>query len=152
LPDLASDIDIQGPGASALTVRRNIGGAYRIFKVSLGAVVSITGLTISNGSELFGGGIYNLGNLTLTQTSVTSNDAVEGGGIYSVGMLTLNGSSVESNTGALYGGGIYNGGTLVVNNSTIAHNAVEGVSAWGGGIRSDNGSVAITSSVIADNS
>src|SRR5262249_56922387 len=36
--------------------------------------------------------------------------------------------------------------------STVAHNAVEGGAAWGGGIRSDNGSVAITSSVIADNS
>ena len=49
LPDLSSDINIQGPGSTLLRVRRSTGGDYRIFTVTAGAIVSISGLTASNG-------------------------------------------------------------------------------------------------------
>src|SRR5262245_42755487 len=58
LPNLSSNIDMQGPGAASLTVRRNSGGSYRIFTVAGGATVLISGLTISNGTD---GGILNSG-------------------------------------------------------------------------------------------
>src|SRR5262245_7221234 len=59
LPNLSSNIDIQGPGAEVLTVR---GGYGYIFGISpVGAAVQISGLTISNG----GGGIANFGTLTV---------------------------------------------------------------------------------------
>src|SRR5262249_25077259 len=50
LPDLTRSISIEGPGASMLTVRRNTFGGYRIFTVTSSATVSLSGLTISNGS------------------------------------------------------------------------------------------------------
>src|SRR5262249_26849396 len=39
LPNLSSNIDLQGPGASRLTVRRHTGGDYGIFTVASGAAV-----------------------------------------------------------------------------------------------------------------
>jgi CSLREA domain-containing protein len=48
LPDLSSNIEIKGPGADQLTVRRDTGGDYGIFRVT-GSVVSISGITITNG-------------------------------------------------------------------------------------------------------
>src|SRR5205807_8471283 len=49
LPDLSSNIQILGPGAASLTVRRDTGGDYRIFTVAGGPTVIFDGLTISNG-------------------------------------------------------------------------------------------------------
>ena len=50
LPGLVSNIDLQGPGADQLTVRRDTGGTYGIFTVGGGATVTLSGLTITNGS------------------------------------------------------------------------------------------------------
>jgi hypothetical protein len=49
LPDLAHSISIEGPGPDQVTVRRDTGGDYRIFTVDSGTMVSICGLTITNG-------------------------------------------------------------------------------------------------------
>src|SRR5262249_36397360 len=57
LPDLGTDIDIQGAGANLLTVLRTTGGFSRIFTVTAGATALISGLTIANGYNLNGGGI-----------------------------------------------------------------------------------------------
>ena len=62
LPDLSTNIEIVGPAASLLTVRRDTEGAYRIFTVATGATVALSDLTISNGFGTDGGGIYTLGN------------------------------------------------------------------------------------------
>src|SRR6266404_188552 len=48
LPDITSNISINGPGSSSLTVRRNTGGDYRIFTVS-GSTTSMSGITVTNG-------------------------------------------------------------------------------------------------------
>src|SRR5262245_4258951 len=45
LPNLSTEIDIQGPGAGVLTVRRDSGGNYRIFTVRPGANVQISSVT-----------------------------------------------------------------------------------------------------------
>src|SRR4051794_11482072 len=71
LPSLSSNIDLQGPGANQLAVRRNTEAAYGIFTVGDGAIVTISGLTITNGAALQGGGgISNGGTLTLKEVSV----------------------------------------------------------------------------------
>ena len=70
LPNLTTNISLQGVGANRVTVRRDSGGDYRIFTVTngtnLGPTVSISGLTIANGianASNFpgnvGAGIYN---------------------------------------------------------------------------------------------
>src|SRR5262245_16406797 len=66
LPDLATDIDILGPGANLLTVARsNSSGFYRIFNVTAGGTVALSGLTIANGQTADGAGIYNAGSLAV---------------------------------------------------------------------------------------
>jgi len=94
--------------------------------------LTLTGLTIQNGSSIAGGGIYNdySGSLTLNNSIVTTNGAQYGGGIYNEGgSLTLNDSTVSGNV-ATEGGGIYNnGGTATLNNSTVSGNTAE----FGGG-------------------
>ena len=92
LPDLSSNMTLQGPGAANLTVRRNTGGTYRIFMVSNGATVVISGLTISNGSGTHGGGIYTqLGcSLTVSDSTISGNSTTTfGGGISPTVLLSL---------------------------------------------------------------
>ncbi len=78
LPDLSAGMNIVGPGPSALTVARS--GAvetplFNIFTVSAGAQVAISGLTITGGLSLGGGGgIDNLGTLSI------ANDVISGNG------------------------------------------------------------------------
>src|SRR6266852_1387930 len=62
LPDLAVNIEFDGPGADKLTVRRNTGGDYRIFTVPNNGTVTVTffGLTISNGLASRSGGAIQL--------------------------------------------------------------------------------------------
>src|SRR5262245_29583126 len=79
LPSLSSNLDLQGPGADSLTVRRDTGGYYGIFSVASGATVVLSGLTITNGIGLFGG-ISNSGTLTLNNATVSGNAADFGGG------------------------------------------------------------------------
>jgi hypothetical protein len=42
LPDLSTNIDMKGPGANLLTVRRDTGGYYRVFAVASGATVTLS--------------------------------------------------------------------------------------------------------------
>jgi CSLREA domain-containing protein len=145
LPDLSSDMAIQGPGANVLTVRRDTGGAYRIFTVSTPATVTISGLTISNGDAMgntpddSGGGILNLGTLTLMNSTVSNNRAFFcGGGICNWGSSAtahVINSRVTNNESDFNGGGIENRSTLTVRNSTVSGNRAR----WdGGGIQNAN--------------
>ena len=74
LPDLTRSINIEGPGANRLTVRRNTGGSYRIFTV-IGGPVRTSGLTIANGVAVSGGGVYNRGTLTISHSTISGNTA-----------------------------------------------------------------------------
>src|SRR5215208_5929771 len=95
LPDLSSNIAIKGPGADKFTVRRDTGGDYRIFTVTGGSVVSISGMTISNGkvTDNLGGGILNFGTLTVSDSTISDNSAP---------------STATSGVVLAIGGGIYN--------------------------------------------
>src|SRR5262249_11559818 len=76
LPDLVDSVNIQGPGADHLTVRRNTstGLFFRIFTVPASAADTISGLTISNGGPLScGGAISNDGDLTLSDSTISGN-------------------------------------------------------------------------------
>src|SRR5205823_4279298 len=124
-PYLNSDIDIQGPGANVLAVRRNTGGYYDIFSVALNATVTLSGLTLTNGNApVLGGGVYNGGTLALSNCTLSENTAVHGGGIYneSTGTLKVSNCTLSDNTATFKGGGIFNHGTLELSNSILSTN------------------------------
>src|SRR5207248_10741925 len=65
-------VTIVGPGASVLTISG--AGVSRIFHIVPGATgISISKLTIANGSNGVGGGILNEGSLSLTDCILSNN-------------------------------------------------------------------------------
>ncbi|HYW72477.1 MAG TPA: CSLREA domain-containing protein [Pyrinomonadaceae bacterium] len=169
LPDITSDLTINGPGSSQLTVTRNTGGDYRVFTVSAPVTVAISGLAVTSGktpaappgspaSTFNGGGIFNSGTLTLTDVNVSANttsvnidtnSAGNGAGIANTGTLSLTSCSVTGNFGGNgiggigsggNGGGISSSGTLTVSNSTITGNQ-GGQGAIGSGTGGNGGGI-----------
>jgi hypothetical protein len=147
--DINKNLTIQGPGASQLTVSGN--NTSQVFKVEATEQVSLSGLTISNGSTTgLGGGIYNNGNLTISACTLSNNSAIygDGGGIYNEfsATLTVSNSTVSGNTAANDGGGIYNYGKLTTTGSVVEKNRAF----YGGGIW-NGGSATISSSTVSSN-
>ena len=123
----------------------------RVLVAGSGITVNISGVTIRNGGTGGGGGgIFNVGTLTLTNSTVSGNNAGEnGGGIYNSGTLTLTNSTVSGNNTGEDGGGISNAdsGTVTLTNSTVSgNNAGDG----GGGIR-NSGTLTLTNSTVSGN-
>ena len=159
---LNKDLTIAGPGASQIAISGN--NAVRVLEVASGVTVSISGLTIENGSfrtfGVAGAGIANEGTLTLNNCTVASNrangaESAWGGGIVNKGNLTIQNSlltgNVDSTTGGGGGGAIDNYGTLDVVNSTLSNNNGGGGEA--GAILNETGATAtITSSTLSGNS
>ena len=151
-------LTIAGPGADKLTVRRGSGGNYSVFRVNTAGVVTLSGLTISNGLTTSGtesGGINNDGGGTLNVTNcmLSGNQASSGngGGINNDGGGTLNvTNSTLSGNSAARGGGIMNtgGGTVTITSSTISGNLTD----TAGGIYNNLGTVNIINSTISNNS
>ncbi len=184
LPNLSTHIVISGPGPSALTVARSYAPgtpAFRIFTVAKGAKVSISGLTIANGSGAAGGGIDNAGSLALFNTTISGNSVTggpnitpdsatagngDGGGIDNSGKLSVTSSTFSDNsaTGGInetggfgYGGGIANSGKLSVADSTFSGNSATGGSghdagSGGGGGIENSGMFSVTGCTFSGNS
>lgn len=159
LPHLSHDVEIRGPGADALTVRRQQGPDFRIFTVSGGATVEISGLTVWNGRASPGGGILNgsgvqASTLTLRDVVVRGNTGGWGGGIASYGTLTVENSTVRDNVATTVegGGGILAaGGRLTVRDSAVTANQAQ-EAFHGGGIRVNPGvDATIEVSSVSDN-
>src|SRR6266513_508908 len=142
-------VTINGAGADVLAVDGNAAG--RVFFITLGETVTISGFTIRNGhAGNAGGGIDNEDGSTLTVTNctVSGNTAGLGGGIFNGGPLTIGSITVSGNSAA-NGGGIYNsgGGTATITNSTFSGNTAGS----GGGIF-NIGTFTITNSTLSNNS
>jgi hypothetical protein len=139
----------------------------RVFHITNGANVSISGMMIINGqADERGAGILNdHSTLTVNNCTIFNNSAGYdlGGGICNDGSfgsanLEINHSTVFSNASNNRGGGIYNNGvsgsaTLTINNSTVSSNVAGGA---GGGIYNDgtqgNATLTINNSILHDNS
>jgi hypothetical protein len=163
--DITTGLTIQGPGAGLLTVSG--GNHSRVFDVTASAPVVLSGLTISSGTAFpgnaavpdwgRGGGVLNLGTLTLSGCVVSGNAAdgpapSYGGGIYNAGTLTLTGCTVSNNhaigdLAPAFGGGIYNAGTLTLAGCTVTGN----YGADGGGGVLNAGTLAVSSSTFSAN-
>jgi hypothetical protein len=195
--EINKNLTIQGPGAGLLAISG--GDGSRVFKVDAGANVTISGLTIEGGNgdaffqgggpggsptpdyyDGYGGGILNLGTLTLSGCTVTGNNTggrwggafgarFEGGGISNHGTMTLSGCNVTDNFANAHiadprppesvtpaaGGGIFNDGTMSLSGCAVTGNTagfVNGQDGKGGGIFNDTqGNLTINSSTVLNN-
>ncbi|HBB94287.1 MAG TPA: hypothetical protein DC054_02755 [Blastocatellia bacterium] len=156
---ISKSLTIQGPAANLTVMRSTAGGTpqFRVFNVTATnpAVVTIFGLTISNGSGgTNGGGILNSNTATLNVTTdvLSNNTAQFGGGLLNLGNgpVNITTSTFNNNTATNSGGGIYNNGTSAVNivNSTVSGNTA----AAGGGIFNVQGGLNLNNSTISNNS
>lgn len=160
-------LTIEGPGANDLSIRGMSGFGFRVMEIDHANLnVTLSGLTLTGGSDLSAGGLFNTstGLVTLTNCAVTNNTGVDGGdgigagGIYNSGTMVITGSTVSGNVTSgfdggpplILGAGIDNLGTLTLTNSTIARNRNDD-KGFGGGIGSVKGIVTITSCTIAAN-
>jgi len=149
-----------GSGLTNL-VTVNGNAASTVFTVNPSVIgVSLSGLTITNGSGSSGGGINNGGTLAVTSSTISGNNALpSGAGIYNTGSLTVAASTISGNTVpgtcivSAAGGGIWNTGSLTVGLSTFTANSAVGcANGSGGAIASPSGSVTITGSTFSGNS
>ncbi|HMS43568.1 MAG TPA: CSLREA domain-containing protein, partial [Pyrinomonadaceae bacterium] len=151
------NVTIRGKGANLLTIKGDAPNGQRVFNIPAGFIVTLSGMTIRDGSTnfAFGGGISNSGNLTVSACHITANSAAQGGGISNAGTINIINSTISNNTAvdASAGGGIENFGTLTMTNSTISGNTANGGNFCAGGISNNFGSPAlITNSTITGNS
>jgi hypothetical protein len=173
--EINKNLTIQGPGAGLLAISGGGNNGSRVFQVDAGANVTIIGLTIEDGyGEKYnnqwsgmtggntpdrydgcGGGILNLGTLTLSGCTVTGNNTgtssgealgpvFAGGGIFNNGTMTLNGCTVTGNSAvnwalvSSFGGGIYNNGTMTLSGCTVTGDSA---TRWGGGLYAKGGGI-----------
>jgi hypothetical protein len=136
---ITNSLTIIGPGATNLILSGN--GSSRVFDINnSNATVSISSLTVcdgqatngANGTSISspnggmgadGGGIYNLGNLTVSYCNVTGNAAGSGGYGFSAGGYGGNGGN---------GGGIYSAGALWLTATTLSANTAGNCGGAGG--------------------
>ncbi|HTV40551.1 MAG TPA: choice-of-anchor Q domain-containing protein [Candidatus Sulfotelmatobacter sp.] len=151
---VSTSVTILGPGPGTLTVEGQSGA--RVFDVSPGLNVTISGMTIDGGDPTgsfpanSGGGILNdLATLTVSNCVIGPNGATFGGGIYNYGedgtasLMLINSTlsnnhSVSNNQG--WGAGIYNdsedngNATVTISNCTLTSNTNN---SYGGGVYND---------------
>jgi hypothetical protein len=130
-------VTIKSPRQQPATIDAQ--GLSRVLSVESTAQLILRSVIVQGGSASFGGGILNLGSLTLAGvTSIRGNHATNGGGIFHEGAVTtLNDSSSVTSNSADNGGGILNAaapftpGVLTLNdNARVTGNSA----AFGAGI------------------
>ncbi|MGD1927399.1 MAG: beta strand repeat-containing protein [Leptolyngbyaceae cyanobacterium] len=164
-------------GAGQTNTALDGGGTHRLLNSTSGDTLTLTDLTVQNGSTTGngggfssngavtlnnvtvsgnsagdrGGGIYTPNAVTLNNATVSGNLANDrGGGIYGRnGLITMTDSTVSSNSSNQYGGGIHTRNRVTVTNSTVSGNSSR---RNGGGIYSRSGAITVTNSTVSDNS
>jgi hypothetical protein len=151
-------------GANNLLISGN--NQSRVFYVNAGADLTVNGVTITGGNgagigsddtNRVGGGIFNNGSLTITNTIVRENGDIisqpasgSAGGIFNNGIATLQiTNSTITNNKARSGGGINNTGTLTIESSTLNGNQA---TLNNGGAILNTGTLTLTNSTVSGNS
>jgi hypothetical protein len=154
-----NNLTIAGPGASLATVSGN--HLYQVLNIP-GVNVSLSGLTIANGSAAFGAGIKFVGSgtLSISNSVISGNSAgTAAGGIYfeGPGALTLANTVISSNSSNNLGaGGIYsstfNPGTVTLTNCTMSRNSSNGNNNnSNGGAIQNRATLTLTNCTLANN-
>jgi hypothetical protein len=141
--------------AAGVTIKAS--NRSRVFVVGTNVVASISGLTITGGDYVRGGGLFNAGNLTLTDCTVTGNTSFyfsstypgNGGGLANYGNATLTDCTISGNTAAKYGGGVFNAGTLSLASCTISDNSSG--AKGGGGLWNAQSPATLLDTIVAGN-
>jgi hypothetical protein len=157
--EVLDDVDIYGSGPTALAI--DAGGLSRVVYVAADVEASLWGMTITGGKTTAedGGAIYNLGTLSIANSTLSGNCATGsdyryGGAIWSAGSLSISGSTIADNfaSGAdAAGGAIYSDGPLSITDSTISGNYATGAYSGYGGAIYNYGDLSIAGSTISDN-
>ena len=163
--DTSDYVSITGPGAAALTVRRDpAAAAGRVFRVSLGSGTTLSGFTISGGLVGPGNGPAITANrpLELDRMAITGNqaDAAGNGGAgalvlgdrTTIRATTISGNTVVNAGPGQSGGAIVNLAPLLVVSSTIADNHVTGPGPNDGGAILNFAPATLVNSTISANS
>ena len=153
-------VQILGPGPGAISVA---GNGYILAFIDTNDAVTISGLTLKNGTTasdgggIFSGGVVTSPQLTVSNAIVTGNAAADDGGaiyVYS-GSLTVESSTISENSAGpsnndAAGGAIFSYGPIAISNSTISGNRAGGD---GGGIYAaiTPADVLVRNSTIANN-
>jgi len=127
--EVTQPLIIEGP-AAGITIDAN--RTSQVMRTNANGVV-LRNLTITGGkTTVQGGGIENLGTLTIDHSTITGNEASgstgffasNGGGVFNVGSAVLGviNSTISGNSAEGSGGGIYGDGTMTLINSTVAYN------------------------------
>lgn len=163
LPSIRSNITIKGAGADTTIIERSDSEPFfRIFHVADTGTLELDGLTVMRGatatervpedSEHDGGGIRNLGKLTIKNSTVSDNMAGDdAGGIYNAGTAIITSSIISNNIAHSSCGGIWNLGTMTIINSTISSNQSIGRTVSAGGGIGNNGDLTLSSCTVKDN-
>lgn len=174
--NLTAPLQIQNPQNLTIVGRQGQYGKVnllaangnRVFEIN-GGNVTLSGLTIANGSGVAqGGGILSQNAvLTLKNDTLTSNTASQAGGaIYAHGGTvkilnnTITSNGVSNATGATGGAIAASNATIVLSETRMLKNTVDGISlnapmavtASGAAIEADGGTLSITNSTLARNS
>ena len=146
----AGNVSLSGLRLTGATGAPPGGGAVY---VAMAATVSISGTTIENNSANLGGGLLNLGVLTISDSIIRNNSSFsQGGGIANAGQLQLVRTTVgPGNQASTLGGGIYNQGPVadlaIGDNTSVLDNSADA----GGGIYNDSAQLTISDSRISGN-
>jgi len=148
------NVTITGPGAGQLTISGN--NAVRVFNVSSGGTLNLSGVTVANGNAVGlddGGGIaIRGGTASVSNSTFTGNSARFGGAIdLTPGTLTVSNSTFTNNTARIADGGAIENfeGTVTVTNSTFTGNSA---GSDGGGISNfDSSTLTVSGSTFTNN-
>ncbi len=125
LPVITGHINLMGANTVIRRTPLTI-AAFRILDVAVGGSLSLTNISVQNGSTTgLGGGIQNAGTLQLSQVTLSGNTAGNGGGLANAAAATANifNTVFDGNTTTgVGGGGIINSGTLTMAGSTLSGN------------------------------
>src|SRR5262249_53939946 len=159
LPTLVQPAILRGPGPGLLTIRRTLlpdSPDFRVFSFAAD-YAELSGVTIANGRAYVGAGLRNDSQLLISNCGITANTGLNsgcGGGILNLGDLTLIDSTVTGNFGegsSFYGAGLEHAfgeggnGLLRLTRSVISNNRCQG---FGGGMYLGNGDTVITESTV----
>ena len=151
--NITRTVSIIGEGAASTIINGNGTITHdRAVSIARGISVVLAGITVHNGraGQVYGGGIYSVGTLTVTDSMISGNTAGESGGLIANdgGTLTVTNSTISGNTAGFGGAGIYGAGPITVTNSTISGNDAGN---GGGGILNVS-TLTVVNSTISGNS